>query len=372
MFLAVLLDRPALALRNVVLSATLILVLYPESLFNVGFQMSFAAVVALVTVYEALRESSRWEALIARPSARLALFFGGIVMSTLIASAAVAPFAAYHFHKSQQYAVLANLVAMPVCDLLIMPAALAALIAMPLGLEAYPLWAMGWGIDAMSWAAQRVADLPGSVLRVPAMPTLAFALMVAGGLWLMLWHTRWRLAGLAAIVGGIAIAPTLPMPDVIIGRDGSAVAIRDADGELSAIGAGRASFELERWLEHDGSRRTPQEAAKSAAFSCDGVGCSVRVKGLALAVALHPAAFAEDCRRAAILISPIVSPRDCTAPKAVIDFFSARRAGTHAIYIAADGSLRIETVAAARGARPWSMPPRNRAAAQERRTAGLQ
>ena len=53
---------------------------------------------------------------------------GGIVLSTLIASVAVAPFAAYYFHKSQQYAVLANLVAIPICDLIVMPAALAALI----------------------------------------------------------------------------------------------------------------------------------------------------------------------------------------------------------------------------------------------------
>jgi predicted membrane metal-binding protein len=44
----------------------------------------------------------------------------GIVLSTLIASVAVAPFAAYYFHKSQQYSVLANLVAIPICDLLVM------------------------------------------------------------------------------------------------------------------------------------------------------------------------------------------------------------------------------------------------------------
>src|SRR5262245_46348670 len=52
MFFAVILDRPALAPRNVVLAALVILVLFPESLFDVGFQMSFAAVVALISVYE--------------------------------------------------------------------------------------------------------------------------------------------------------------------------------------------------------------------------------------------------------------------------------------------------------------------------------
>jgi competence protein ComEC len=374
MFLAVLLDRPALALRNVVLAATVILVVFPESLFDVGFQMSFAAVLALVCTYEALRRSEAWGALMQQPSARVAMFFGGIVLSTLIASAAVAPFAAYHFHKSQQFAVLANLIALPVCNLLVMPAALAALVLMPLGLEAYPLWVMGWGIEAMVWTAQRVAELPGSVLHVPAMPSLAFLLMVAGGLWLMLWQTRWRLLGLAAIAVGMAVAPTLPSPDLLIGRDAEIVAVRGDDGELSAVGGSRSSFELERWLEHDGALHDASEAAKSKAFACDGIGCSATVKGLAVAVARHPAAFAEDCRRAAILVSPIVSPRGCTGPQAVIDFFAARRAGGHAVYIGPDGSLRIETVAAWRGARPWSMPHRGRlqGTRNERRAAALQ
>ncbi len=51
-----------------------------------------------------------------------AFFLGGIVLSTVIASIAVAPFAAYHFHRSQQYALLANLFAIPICNLIVMPA----------------------------------------------------------------------------------------------------------------------------------------------------------------------------------------------------------------------------------------------------------
>lgn len=375
MFLAVLLDRPALALRNVVLAATIILVIFPESLFNVGFQMSFAAVLGLVCAYEALRRSEAWSALMERRSVRVAMFFGGIVLSTLVASAVVAPFGAYHFHKSQQFAVIANLIAVPVCNIVIMPAALAALIVMPLGLEAYPLWIMGLGIDAMTQTSYWVAKMPGAVVRIPAMPTSAFLLMIAGGLWLLMWQMRWRYLGLAAIAGGIALAPTLPAPDLIVGRNAELIAVRGTDGELSAVGAGRSSFELDRWLEHDGAARTAAEAGKSTAFRCDGIGCSATVKGLALAVARHPAAFAEDCRRAAILVSPIVSPRDCTTPKAVIDFFAARREGTHAVYIGPDDKIRIETVAALRGQRPWSMPRPTRAPESDREensTAALQ
>jgi competence protein ComEC len=171
-----------------------------------------------------------------------------------------------------------------------------------------------------------------------------------------LWQTRWRLLGIALIAGGAALAPTLRTPDILIGRDAELTAIRGADGELSAVGATRASFELERWLEHDGARRSAEEASKSAAFTCDGIDCGATAKGMTVAVAQHPAAFAEDCRCAVILISGLVSPRGCTAPKTVVDFFAARRQGTHALYIEADGSVRIETVAATRGVRPWSMP----------------
>ena len=375
MFIAVLLDRPALALRNVILAATLILIVFPESLFDVGFQMSFAAVLALVSVYEALRQRRAWEALMQHASSRLILFFVGIVLSTLIASAAVAPFAAYHFHKSQQYAVIANLIALPVCNIVVMPAALVALVAMPFGLEALPLWVMGRGIEAMVWVAHRVAEVPGAVLRVPAMPSVAFVLMIAGGLWLMLWQTRWRLAGIALIAVGAALAPTLRAPDIIVGRDAGLVAVRGADGELSAVGATRASFELERWLEHDGARRSLEEAAKAAGLPLRRRRLPRRrSRGWRSRWRAIPAAFAEDCRRAAILISPIVGPRGCTGPKTVIDFFAARRGGTHALYIEADGGIRIETVAAARGTRPWSMPagPRSAADTGARRTASNQ
>ena len=223
---------------------------------------------------------------------------GGIVLSTLIASAAVAPFAAYYFHKNQQYAVLANLIAIPICDLLVMPAALAALILMPLGLEAPALWVIGWGVDAMLWTEERVAALPGAVLRIPAMTTAAFLLMIAGGLWLALWQTRWRLAGAALVAAGLALAPTLRLPDLLIGRDGALVAVRTQDGRLEAVGSGGASFELARWLEHDGDDRTAKEAGKGAGFLCDAIGCRTRVKGLTVAVAQRPAAFAEDCHRA--------------------------------------------------------------------------
>src|SRR5512140_483754 len=135
-----------------------------------------------------------------------------------------------------------------------MPAALATLatlVAMPFGLEAVPLWVMGWGIEAMVRCANWVAGLPGAVGRVAAIPTQAFVLMVVGGLWCALWSTRWRLLGLIPIVAGLMLAPTDRRPDVLIGRGAGLVAVRTDAGLLSALAGRGSSFELARWLEHD-------------------------------------------------------------------------------------------------------------------------
>ncbi len=355
MFLAVLLDRPALALRNVALAALAILILWPESLLDAGFQMSFAAVVALVCVYEwlRLRNAAR-----GGPGRRgwlgtALLFLGGILTTTLVASLAVAPFGIYHFHNTQAFAMLANLLAIPVCNLVAMPAALAALVAMPFGLEAGPLWLMGLGIDAMVWCAHAVSALPGAVGRVPAIPTAAFALVVAGGLWCALWGTRWRLLGVLPIALGLMLAPTGQRPDVLVGRNAGLVAVRGADGRLSAMAGRGSGYELARWLEHDGDGRPPAEATATSAFRCDRLGCVAHVKGMALAVARSGAALRDDCGAAAIVILAFPKPARCRPAGLAVDTGDLAARGAHALTIE-NGKIRTETVADARGDRPWA------------------
>jgi competence protein ComEC len=356
MFLAVMVDRPAIAMRNVALAAMLILAVMPEAVLDVGFQMSFAAVVSLVAVYEVVRERARDREHFGALS-RVAFFLGGIVLSTVIASVAVAPLAAYHFHRSQQFALIANLIAIPICNFVVMPAGLLTLLLMPLGLEALPLTMMAWGIDVIVWAAAWVAGLPGAVLHIPAMPDRAFGLMVAGGLWLALWQTRWRVLGAGAVAAGLALTPTLERPDVITGLGGALVAVRGPDGKLEAMSARGGNFELKRWLEHDGDAREASDAAGGHVLRCDGSGCTATVKGTLVAVARHPSAFADDCVKARVVVAPFPAPEGCSGPAAVVDFPALRRGGTHALYFEETGAIRIETVAARRGDRPWSAKP---------------
>jgi competence protein ComEC len=232
-------------------------------------------------------------------------------------------------------------------------------VAMPLGLEAAPLWVMGLGIEAMVWCANAVAGLPGAVGRVPAIPTYAFALMVVGGLWFALWGGRWRFLGVVPIALGLMLAPTGRRPDVLIGRGADLVAVRGADGAQSALAGRGSGFELARWLEHDGDRRKAADVGKGTAFRCDSRGCTAMVKGVRLAVASSPAALRDDCAAAAVLILKFPKPAGCRSPGHLIDVDDVSARGAHALFIDGD-RVRMETVAEARGDRPWA-PKRQQA-----------
>ena len=360
-FIAILMERPALTLRNVAVAAWIILSLFPESLFDVSFQMSFAAVVALVAVYEATaRRSQAWRprALWAHVLSRGVQYMLGIALTTLVASLAIAPYSAYHFHTLAQYGLIGNMLAMPLVGLVIMPSALAALLLMPVGLEAWPLLLMAAGIEKLVAVAAMVAHWDGAVIRVAAMPVVSLALLTIGGLWLCLWRTRWRVAGLAVAALGLAAAPGMERPDILIDRDGTLHAVRDGTGALATVER-RGNYSLEQWLQADGDGRAPAEAAVDGVFACDELACLAKVRGKTVAFIRHAAALKEECARADIVVVPVPFDGPCPKARVIVDRIDVWSDGAHALYL--DGqSIRRETVAGTRGARPWVQVRRRR------------
>lgn len=367
MFFAILADRRAIALRNVAVAAFLILIVFPESVMDVGFQMSFAAVIALTASYETVARYIRpgGESAFGR-FFRFALFFAGIILTTVIASAAIAPFAIYHFHQNQHYAVLANLTAIPLCNFLVMPAALATLVLMPLGLEAWPLALMGLGIDLMTAGADWVAGLNGAVSFIPAVPDLTIMLVVAGGLWLTLMSGRWRLAGWLAIAAGFGVSPFMERPAILVGSQANLVLIRGADGRFEGQVNTRDDYEVSQWLARDGDSRRPSEVGQGATLDCDDGRCVGTVRGKTVIVAGSQKILPGDCAVAALLITSGRRPRGCPRSTRLIDRRAVDREGTHAIYIDSAGELRIETVEQSRGIRPWTMARYRRAASRSK------
>lgn len=346
--LAVLVDRLEIGMRLVALAALAVLVLEPYALTTASFQLSFAAVAALVAVYETLAPSLSE----ARARTGRALFFlAATLLTTLVATLATAPFAAHHFGRIAAYGLAANLVAVPLAAFWIMPAAILAVLAMPLGLEAWPLAAMEAGIDTVLLTAETVAAWPGAVRRFPPMPTAGAVAAAAGGLWLCLWRTRWRLFGLAGLAAALAIQAGARPPDLMADGDARLFA-RYSEGRLY-LSKSRAGFLGRVWMEAAGTREAGSTKPGSPALSCDRLGCAAE----GIAVVLRHEALEEDCRHAAIILSAVTISRRawrryCAEDALIVDRQRLRRLGAHAIRFTSEGPF-VETDWDRRGRRPW-------------------
>ena len=354
---AILADRTPISMRLVAWAAVVVLAVAPDSLTGASFQMSFAAVVALVACYEAMRDRLiRWR--IGGPDLgrRVVLYVLGVALTTVVASAATAPFALFHFQRMASYGLAANLLAVPLTAFWIMPAGLLSYLLMPFGLDGPPLTVMGWGIALLLEIAGTVAAWPAAAVAVPAMPPWGLAAISLGGLWLCLWRGRVRLLGLAAVVLGLASLALVPRPDVLVSGDGRLMAVRSGDGDLIVSSLRVNRFDREIWLRRNGQEQAqawpPVGAAAGGALRCDPLGCLYRRDERLLALVADPRALAEDCAVADVVVARVPVRGDCPA-EVVVDRFDLWRHGAHALTV--DGArVRVRTVTEVVGDRPWT------------------
>ncbi len=361
--LAVLVDRRGISMRLVAWAALVILLIRPESILGASFQMSFAAVIALVAVFEALRGhfGGRGKR---GPLRIIALYLAGVAVTTLIAGTATAPFAIYHFNRFAAFGLAANMAAVPVTALWVMPWIVIAFLLMPLGLESWALVPMSWGIDVVLYVARTVASWPGAVTVLPAMSTSLLALVSLSGLWLCLWRMPWRRLGAVGIVAGFAVFPWTAPPDLLVDGKARVVAARTPDGHLAVSSLRSARFERDVWLRRAGTARmepwpeNTEEAGTGGWLSCDSLGCIYKARGRTVAVVRKPGALLEDCPRVDALISLVPIRQPCPGPGVVVDRFDLWQEGTHALWIGTNGRIRVESVNNSRGRRPWVLRPR--------------
>lgn len=243
MLAAVLFGRSAISLRNVALSAILILVITPSAITNPGFQMSYAATLGLVAGYAGWRErpvkrEGRGGVLPA-VGGSTGRFLGGLVLSSLIGGFSTLIYSIGHFNRIPAYGLAGNLLTMPAISAIVMPFGLVAVLLMPFGLDAIPFAIMGKGIEWMIALSNWVASWKGEIVT-GRIPPAAFLLIGFGGGLVCILRTRLRHAGTLLVLIGIAIAfwpNDRPRPEVLVSEDGRLVAIlRD-----SGVATNRAS-----------------------------------------------------------------------------------------------------------------------------------
>ena len=353
MLVAVLFDRRALTLRAVAIAAVIILILRPEALYGPGFQMSFAATTALVAVFSALRHVD----LPRMPNVVKAAL--SVFVSSLVAGLATAPIAAFHFNQVAQFGLIANLLSVPLMGTLVMPAAVLAAVLAPLGLAAVGLWVMDLGLRWILGVAHVVADMPYA-LRHVVTPDLTVLLLIAfGGLFVILWRGRVRIAGLAPLALGFALWHGADRPALLVAQSGSLIGVMGPDGRDVSKERGE-SFAAGSWLENDGAPVAQSMAYARQGLREDGRTVFAVVGGQGVLNIRGATALAkvQGCGGAQILITN--QEMEPLPGCEVYDITRLRASGALAGWVR-DGQLEIVSARDVTGDRLWNTRPENRA-----------
>ncbi|GBQ94421.1 ComEC/Rec2 family competence protein [Asaia lannensis] len=356
--LALLSGRRVLSMRSLAVVAFVLLIASPVLVLDLSFQMSFAAVMALIAGYDALRP---WFVRRAERGRQ-----GGVehhllllVLTSALAGGATLPLVMAGFGSFQPWFVMANLLAVPVAAFCVMPAGLCALMLMPLGAAAAPLWVMGQGIGLISFLASRVAALPLAHIAVPHMPFRGVVLYMAGLCGLCLWRGRARAVFLPCMVLAVLSPLSGTRPLVLVSPDAGLIAFQDRDRWIAGPHNGLENRILTSW-----QQAWPLPVTASAQLdSCSEAGCRFRVGEQAVRLQFRPVAPAllqANCESASLIVSAIPLSDTCKTGL-FIDRFTVWRDGAVMVRRRRNrkGAAGFEILSdrAWRGARLWVPRP---------------
>ena len=359
---ALALGRQAVTLRLVAAGATIVLLVWPEALAGPSFQLSFAAITAIVAFHEHPRIAAFFGPHEERRARRIGRGVLSLLATGLLVEAALMPIAVYHFHKAGLYGAIANMIAIPLTTFVVMPLEALALVLDGAGLGAPVWWVVERALGGLLRLAHAVAAAPGSVAALPAMPEGAYALTIAGGLWIALWRTRWRRLGVAPLAAGIVWAAATPAPDVLVTGDGRHVAVRTAGG-VAVLRDRAGDYVRDTLAANAGFDGEPLLLAEQADAACSRDLCGVdvvaggekrRVLATRSAYLVPAAELIAACRTADIVVSERVLPRRCQPRWLMLDRSTLSKSGGVAISLRRG---RIATVLDPADRHPWRAPP---------------
>ena len=361
--LAIVMDRNPISLRLVAFAGLVILLVLPESILSVSFQLSFAAVASLVIFYE--RTRAWWQEQYAQKGffRRCYLYGLGVVATTLVSTVATAAPGLFHFNHFGVYGALSNLFAVPILAILVMPCCLLAVILWPLGLDAYMFKLAGYGAQLILDIAHYCADLPMAVLHQPYIGIIGFVLWTVLGCIIWYWSRATRGALIALTVICCTFLFVEKQYNIVISSDYKLISFKDYKDGLLAYGRSPRRFDKEYIAEFYGQKSKDYVSNKKHT-ACDPDGCLVEVQpNVHVQVVKFPENYVEACRKAAFVIldfpinalSAQQKERGCRVP--VLHRFDTWKYGSYGIYVSPKGYVDINSLYSRDSyQRPWSIP----------------
>ena len=340
-FVAILFDRRGISLRSLCFAAIFLLLLFPDSLYSASFQLSFSATLAIVTLYE------NWP--LPRPQsllARIPLYLMGILLSSLAASLATAPFVVYDFNRLSVLGILSNMLVLPLASAIIMPAIILAVLLTPLGFQQWAYIPLQWGIHQMLTIAHTVSLWPLASIRLPSLTESGVCLSALGLLWLCLWRGRLRLFGIPMLLlSFVSITQHQPI-DVFISANAKQTIVRLPDGSYTALKGTTRSYAVHSWLQSEAQEDLIP--LSESGIPCDATSCTYTKNGHSLIMVTKPQA--EGALDAACTQSPdiLVAERylkstRCLNPKTLIGKNELADYGAHALRFTPNGIEILHT-----------------------------
>jgi competence protein ComEC len=383
--LAVILDRNALSVRSVTLAFFIILCIYPESIVSAGFQMSFAAVFALIAAFESGMSKFNKKLMLVRMApekqkVRFRLFKSIItfccfwIIVTLLtdftASAATLPFCTYHFDRVAVYSFLTNLIAAPILTVAVMPCLALGTLLIPVWADNLPLMAAEYGIYLINQTAFWVQGLDNSVYVMPKMPNYILAVVTFGGLWLCLWKSKIRFLGLLPIILLFIYPYIYVAPDVLAYQGGKMFAVLTADGKF-LIEPGRANqMARENWLSKNGEDYNDydKEKAKNAwkkgykdekvSLECENDKlCYYHSKGKVIAFVKDYDSLKSACDKADVVFSTVNAEAEYCKSPLLIERRQMWQNGSYELKISGKGVISVRSAADGMGKHLWLKKP---------------
>jgi competence protein ComEC len=299
-------------------------------------------------------------------------YAAGLAMTSIVAGAATATFAAYHFHRIAPLGLPANLAALPVFSTMVMPPAVMAMVLMPFDLEAPALHVMGFGISLVTeiaeWFARHTAGDVIGLVPPQAVVSMTVALVI-----LVIATTKWRLAAIPFMIAGIIFVSQRRIPDIMVSEDAGLVAVRTAKGTLAVnrsrpndftMGDWEKASVTEGWTKPEKIDRIGEQLSTDR-FACSG--------GLCLIIARHNVqiAYVSDQTRikdactggeVVIVADPTIKQPCSGTGKTVLTAKTLALYGTTFVYIANPGGAYAQappgSIARPVGTGP-PQPPKN-------------
>ncbi len=144
--------------NSLFLAALVMLLINPGYLYQVGFQMSFAAVLSIVGFYPVF---SRWLPI----KNQIIKYFTDLFWVTLSAQLGVLPLSLYYFHQFPSYFLLANLLSIPLLFLILFTGFGLMLFSLLQIDFSYPYRLFDFLLNTLLYINESIAGLPHSLIR---------------------------------------------------------------------------------------------------------------------------------------------------------------------------------------------------------------